>query len=40
MKNAHNALPKSVLIPLGLTAQASTVDEGNQRKIFESEMAT
>ena len=34
MKNVVTRLPKSVLVPLGLTAAASAVDTAIQKKIF------
>ena len=37
MKNVLTPLPKSVLIPLGLTAAASATDAAIQNKIYESE---
>ena len=36
MKNVIQPLPKCVLIPLGLTAAASTADAGIHKKIFGS----
>ena len=36
MKNVIETLGKSLLIPLGLTAAASTADAGVHKKIFES----
>ena len=36
MKNVMKPLPKSVLIPLGLTAEASAADDGIHKKILES----
>ena len=36
MKNVMKPLPKSVLIPLGLTAEASAADDGMHKKILES----
>ena len=36
MKNILKPLPKSVLIPLGLTAAAAAVDAAIHKKIFES----
>ena len=38
MKNVLKTLVKSVLIPLGLTAAASTADAASQKKIFGSGM--
>ena len=40
MKNALKPLPKSVLIPLGLTTAASATDTAIQKKIFGSIMTT
>ena len=40
MKNALKPLAESVLIPLGLTAAASTTDTATQKKIFRSGMTT
>ena len=39
MKNVQKTLAKSVLIPLGLTAAASAIDEAIQKKLFGSGMA-
>ena len=36
MKNVNKPLPKSVLIPLGLTAAASAANVGIHKKILES----
>ena len=36
MKNVMKPLPESVLIPLGLTAEASATDDGIHKKILES----
>ena len=40
IKNVLKVLDKSVLIPLGLTAAASTTDPGMHKKIFGSLMKT
>ena len=40
MKNVLKTLAKSVLIPLGLSAAASTTDAAIQKKLFGSGMAT
>ena len=40
MKNVLKSLAKSALIPLGLTAAASTTDAAIQKKIFGSGMTT
>ena len=40
MKNVFKLLSKSVLIPLQLTAAASTTDAAVQKKIFGSGMKT
>ena len=40
MTNILKPLPKSVLIPLGLTAAASATDAAIQKKNFESGMTT
>ena len=40
MKNGLKPLPKSVLIPLGLTAVASVTDTAIQNKFFGSGMTT
>ena len=39
MKNAVTSLAKSVLVPLGSTAVASTTDAGIKKKIFGSGVA-
>ena len=38
MKNVFKSSAKSVSIPLGLTAAASTTDSATQKKIFEPGM--
>ena len=38
MKNVLKPLPKSVLIPLGLTAAASAIDAAIHKKMFGSRM--
>ena len=40
MKNVLKLLTKSVLISLGLTAEASATDAAIQKKIFGSSMTT
>ena len=40
MKKLLKPLAKSVLIPLGLTAEVSVIDAAIQKKFFGSDMAT
>ena len=40
MKNVLKTLAKRILIPLGLTAVASTIDAAIHKKVFGSDMTT